>query len=550
MKRVIVLMQQLCKVGIATAFCLTFTIVVAQDAELKTAHQQINKDKKKLAVETLKKAVSTYPDAANLYYYLGKAQLLNGDRAGAKASFDKGVAIDHKVALNFVGQGYILLLEKNVAGAKEKFDEAIHLGKKDVTTLNAIAEAYLSDKAYQKDAMALLQRSKSLKPENAETQILLGDAFLLENNGGSCASAYENACYMDPSNPIPWYKLGELFMRSKNVPVVEEKLLKTISIEPDYALAHRELGEMYYLKKDGANAVKHYKKYLDLTDSPAKDDRFKLAFFYFMAKEYDNANKEFESLRKKPDVSSTTLKFAAQSQLKSGNLAESEKIFEEYLKHPDTKVDADDYANLGELRQQQGKDSLAAVAYEKSISLDRSQNEILQLLIKHYFEQKNYNNAERVCRISIKERKTPSTNDYFNLGRSLIAQKKYNQADSAFAKVIELQPKITLGYLWAARAKTAQDGDLREDPNAKMEWLAKPYYEELIKVGEPNKDKYKSDLITAYQYMAGYHLFKQENQQGKEFLNKILELDPENADAKQALKEINTPPQSQKPRRK
>jgi len=63
------------------------------------------------------------------------------------------------------------------------------------------------------------------------------------------------------------------------------------------------------------------------------------------------------------------------------------------------------------------------------------------------------------------------------------------------------------------------------------------------------KDKNKNDLIQAYQYMTGYHLFKQENQKGKEFLTKILELDPENADAKAALKEINNPPQ-QKPKKR
>lgn len=537
------------KVGLTTAFCLGAVLSIAQDAEIKAAQQLLNKDKKKAAIEELQKAITTYPTAAKLYYYLGHTQLLAGDKAAAKASFDKGVSSDPKEPLNYVGVGHILMLEKNVTQAKVQFEKAISLGKKNVASFNAIGEAYLVDKNHQKDALAMLERAKGIDENNAQTYLLIGDAHApVMGQGGLSASAYERAGELDLKLAVAEFKLGELFMNT-NMPVAEEHYKKAVQIDPDFAEAHRELGELYYKKKDGPNAAKYYKAYLDLTDSPDKDDRFRYAFFLFMAKDFDNANKEFEELAKKTDVSSLVLKFYAQSLLKAGNLAKCQEVYEKYLKHPDTKVDADDYNNYSDLLIGQGKDSLGMNALEKSISIDQNQNDILQKLIKYYFDKKNYIQAERVCRTSIKVRKTPFTNDYFTLGRSLYLQKKYANADSAFAKVIELQPKYTFGYLWSARSKAAQDGDL-SDPKAKIEWLAKPYYEKLIEVAEPTKDKNKSDLITAYQYMAGYHLFNQETPKGKEYLNKILELDPENADVKQALKEINNPQPQQKPKPK
>src|SRR5260221_4310748 len=405
MKNLFELMKSHGKVGLTIAFGLITILSSAQDTDIKAAQDKIkaaqelySKDRKKAAIEELQKAITTYPAVAKVYYYLGHTQLLIGDKAAAKASFDKGVATDPKEPLNYVGQGHILMLAKNVAQAKLSFEKAISLGKNNIASFNAIAEAYLVDKNYQKDALAMLERAKGIDENNAQTYLLIGDAHApVMGQGGMSASAYERAGELDNKLAIAEFKLGELFMNT-NMPVAEEHYKKAVAIDPTFAEAHRELGELYYKKKDGSNAVKHYKAYLDLTDSPEKDDRFRYAFFLFLAKDYGNANKEFDELRKKSEVSSTTLKFAAQSQLKSGNLAESEKVFIDYMKHPQTKVDADDYNNLAELLIRQGKDSLAVNAYESSIALDQNQPEILQNLIKYYFDKKkNSVQAERIC---------------------------------------------------------------------------------------------------------------------------------------------------------
>jgi Tfp pilus assembly protein PilF len=396
--------------------------------------------------------------------------------------------------------------------------------------------------------MEVLQKAKAAGA-NTQTHLLLGDAYsLVLGQGGAAASSYEHALEGDPKCAAAEFKLGELFM-STNLPVAEEHYQKAVAIDPGFAGAHRELGELYYKKKDGPNAAKHYKKYLDLTDSPASDDRFKYAFFLFMAKDFTNANNEFAELLKDPKVSAITLKYAAQAQLKASNLPEAERIFELYLKHPDTKVDADDLKNLGDLRIKQSKDSLAMVAYEGSIALDQNQNELLQTMIKWYFDKKKFSQAEKSCRTSIKTRKTPFSNDYFNLGRALYYQQKYVNADSAFAKLNELQPKFVVGYIWSARSKSAQDGDIQKDPNAKMDWLAKPAYEKVIEIGETDKEKNKKELLDAYKYMVGHHLTKQEFTKGKEYLKKILELEPDNKDAKETLYSIEHP-QPQKPQKK
>src|SRR5258706_7554488 len=122
MKKLIDLVKRYNRIAFVSVFCLSVFSSFAQDAEIKAAQKLLDEDKKKAAIAALQKAITTYPEATQLYYYLGRAQIIAGDKAGAKASFDAGVAKNPKEPLNIVGLGHLLILDKNVAQAKVKLE--------------------------------------------------------------------------------------------------------------------------------------------------------------------------------------------------------------------------------------------------------------------------------------------------------------------------------------------------------------------------------------------------------------------------------------------
>jgi tetratricopeptide (TPR) repeat protein len=550
MKKTLDLMKQIGKVGIAAAFLLVFVNANAQTPEIDNAEHLFDEDKKKKAIELLQTAATSATEPAVLYYHLGHAQLLTGDKAGAKASFDNGVKANPKEGLNYAGLAYLLVLDKKTAEAKALFDKALSLGKKNVANLRAIAEGEMHDKSLSKDALSLLQKAKEINNTDAKTFLLLGDYYLNENMGGPSASAYEDAATLDSKNSArPYYNIALLYMRSRNVPLVEEHLLKALSVDPNFALAHKELGELYYLKKDGTKAAKYYKGYLDLTDSPEDNYQFVYAHYLFMAKDFAKANELFKALSVKPDVTPTTLRFYVRSLEEAGNHSEAQKIFEQYLTSKKDSVKAGDYQIYAQILKNQGKDSLWSNALQKSLELDKNQPTTLESLFDYNFGKKkvwSYAKAAEFGRALIKLRKVSNPKDFYNLGRALYLSKNYPSADTAFAKLIELQPKIVLPYTWAARSKAVQDEELKDA-------LAKPFYEKVIELGELEKDKNKNELISAYQYMGSYHLIKSENQIAKGYFEKALAMNPDNEEVKksimEAIKHINTPVPQQKPKR-
>ncbi|MBS1490818.1 MAG: tetratricopeptide repeat protein [Bacteroidetes bacterium] len=530
-------------------FIHVFCFSQEQNAEIKNAQRLVNHGKIKGAIEVLQKAITTNPDATELYYYLGETQLLAGDQKAASASFDKGAQVDPKEPLNIAGQGHILILSKKVAEAKPLLDKALSMGKKNVAVLQAIAKAKMEDKATRKEALALLEKAKGINPDNPQTHLLLGEYYILENNGGSAVSSFERAGETDSKNGAPWYHVGMVYLRAKQVPVAEENLKKAIEADPEFALAHKKLAELYYLKKDGVNAAKHHKIYLDLTDSPEKDDLFQYAFFLFMAKDYADANATFKQLSKQPDVTPQTLRFYAKSLTEAGELAEAQKVFEHYMTTRKDSLKAVDYLNYASLLQKQGEDSLWANALEKSVLVDNNQMNVYENLVSYYFKKRRFAECAKACKGLIKTRKYPNPNDYFTMGRSFIASRQYQQADSAFAKVIELKPNFLSAYSWAAKSKIAQDGDFN-DKNSKYEWLAKPIYDKLVEMGEPDKANNKKELSEAYEYQVGYFMSKQEYPKAKEVLKKILELNPDDVKVKETLKELEQPSPQHKHKKK
>jgi hypothetical protein len=119
--------------------------------------------------------------------------------------------------------------------------------------------------------------------------------------------------------------------------------------------------------------------------------------------------------------------------------------------------------------------------------------------------------------------------------------KNYTEADIIYANVIEQKPTLPLGYLTRARANSLID-------TTSELGLAKPYYEKFIELAATSSDaaKYKNDLIEAYSYLGYFYYIKKDDETYKSIWKenfkitwgKVLELDPENLQAKEALKNI------------
>jgi len=140
---------------------------------------------------------------------------------------------------------------------------------------------------------------------------------------------------------------------------------------------------------------------------------------------------------------------------------------------------------------------------------------------------------------------------WYNAGQALrndstpagmaLAKDYLTKADTAFGVVSIKSPESHISYLWRGHTNAALD------PNT-TQGLAKPHYEKALalilkKIDAGDAlDKFRKDLINIYRYEAWYYFdIIKDKDSTIVYCNKILELDPANADAQSLIDSYNPP---------
>ena len=189
-----------------------------------------------------------------------------------------------------------------------------------------------------------------------------------------------------------------------------------------------------------------------------------------------------------------------------------------------------DYEYRGKLLSKSGKDSLAIIDFKKALELQPEKVELNGDIASAYIKMKKYPEAIAAYKIKMEKGKS-GANDFFQIGRAYYQSKDFINADSSFSHVIKLQPDLIMGYLWKARAIVQQEVVMKTE-----NWSAKTYYELYISKVKPEEiEKNKKDLVEAYNYLAAFYAEKKDCPNVKLYMQKVLELDPANVQAKKVI---------------
>ncbi len=92
--------------GLILSLATATAAICQENPAVRQARQLINNDQPKKAVGILNDAVKANPADACLFNNLGRAQILTGDTKAAELTFQKGIDLNPKEALNVAGKGH------------------------------------------------------------------------------------------------------------------------------------------------------------------------------------------------------------------------------------------------------------------------------------------------------------------------------------------------------------------------------------------------------------------------------------------------------------
>jgi tetratricopeptide (TPR) repeat protein len=513
--------------GILVGFALMQTLMMnaqtVQDAVRSIELEQYEKAKKILV--DLGKKDQKNPE---ITYQLAEAYYQSGNADSAKIVAEQALAKGEN-ALFYVALGKSVY-ETNDKSGENYFEKALALSKsKDPKVLAGIAEFYINSAKYKNadKAIALLQTAISKDAKNPYYYSLLGDAYLVKNDGAKAIESFKKALNVNPGFPLAYLKIGNIYNKARNYNEGLKYYNEGLEKNPDYVLFHRQIGDLYYRAKQYQKAIASYKVYVENTDKNDDND-FRYASFLFLNENYKDALNIFENLKKKDYSNPILYRLLGYSYYETGDASKGLEYMNEYWKKTNDKlIIGTDYEYMGKLYLKSGNDSLAIENYLKAVEKDTSKTELYNEVAGIYFKNKQYGKAAEIFETRLSKIE-PTAQDYLSLGKAYYYDKNYAQADSAFARIVELVPTSTTGYIWRARANYG--GDSAPDKAS-----AKPYYEKVIELAEGDVEKNKKELTDSYAYLAYYYSVNKDKAKSTEYWTKVLELDPENKLAKQAL---------------
>lgn len=474
-------------------------------------------------------------DKSEAYFYLGEISLRKGDVAVADAIFDKGIVADANNPFNYVGKGEVALKKGNEKAADDFFGKARSLGKKNAELLTAIARAYynVDPVKYAQDITKGIERAKKADKKDPYNLILQGDMKADEKKPGDAAALYENAILYDAENVPAYVKYANVYFQVSPEFAIK-KLEELLELQPNSALAQRELAEKYFQNDQWAKSAVAYGKYIE-NPNHFTDDKVRYSVLLYYGQLYNESlSLANELLANDPkNFQLHRIAFLNKAALKDFEGAEKQAETFFALTTPE-KYSSNDYASMGDVLKELGKDSLAVFEYEKAVAVNPENTDLVRQLSSAYNSAKNYEKAASVYQ-QIIDGGNYKTNDLFVLAGRYMSHgsteqdsvKRQAAIENAIKYIDIVLEKVPDDYRISqrkARILMVKNGNQASEESSAV-------YKTVIAILDKdpsNKVKRTQDYIEAYNQIASAYILVNDKANAVVYYEKFLEMDPNN----------------------
>lgn len=494
---------------------------------------------KELLVRNLNNAGT---DKAVSNYYLGLIALDEGNIAEATKHFNEGIQANPQFGYNYVGLGACDLRNGNKSAAEKQFKTAKGLAKKDAELLIDIARAYYDTNpaTYSKEIDKYVNDARKANMKEADIYLFEGDRKKDNKDVGGAAAQYEMAANYNPDATQAYVKYANLFTQV-NPQYAITMLSKLLSINPNSALAQRELANAYYNAQKFSEAAAEYGKYVK-NPNHFKQDEDRYAFLLFYGGDY-KAGYDYSTqlLNANPD-NFTAQRYQFMNAAQDKEMADkllplAEALIASHKSKPANKFAPIDYILIAEELNNAKRPQEAEALLLEAINDNPENPTFYKQLAMTYVGENNLSKAADTFQGYIQNSEKPGYNDFIQQATFAYyagvenqkenpeaAAKYYNMALEYANKGHEILPD---NY---KPIKFRGDIAKQQASESEVASAAVPFYTEAISLLEKsdNRARYASDAKEMYNYMGNYYLDQKDVPTAKIYFSKYLELDPNN----------------------
>lgn len=241
------------------------------------------------ALATLQKLEQSHPGNARVMTLKGEVQLASGDKAAARAAFEKAAAAEPSFLPPVAHLARMDMADKQPEAAKKRFNAMLAKDPANFQALSALAQiavmqnqpeeaTRLLEKAHNghpeaiapalllgrhyigykqpEKAIALARKLQVANPTDASVIDLMGQAQLAAKDGAGALESYSKLANLQPKAAMPHLRLAAAHGLLKNQPAVLDDLKRAVSLDPDLLPARQAMAQYYVQQGKPDEALK------------------------------------------------------------------------------------------------------------------------------------------------------------------------------------------------------------------------------------------------------------------------------------------------------
>ncbi|MDE0684093.1 MAG: tetratricopeptide repeat protein [Candidatus Poribacteria bacterium] len=230
------------------------------------------------ALDAYKVAVALDSDDEMIHHQIGNVYSKRGEHAAAVRHQLRAIAIAPQFAAAHYQLGLLYVHEKRWADAISAYRTAYQNDPALVEALYNLAQAYLraGDAAAAREQMALFEERKAaLTPlhelrgalqrtqdttERAQILANIGRFYLKDGHYEKAVSAYQKALGMAPQLVVAYNGIGVAYTMLEKYEAAITAQQKALELQPNFAKAHAGIGLVYFRQNKIGLALKHYRQ--------------------------------------------------------------------------------------------------------------------------------------------------------------------------------------------------------------------------------------------------------------------------------------------------
>ncbi len=310
-----------------------------------------------MAVEYLEKALNLNPEHSQLYNNLGTCYVTIGNLDKAYLNFTKASELDPENSITYFNIGSILQLQNKHKEACEFFKKAYSIEAQDnylvalalsevksnqmeeaIKHYKILASNYPSKPNFQYNlaccydavgdytsAITILAQLVLVNPKSVSMLRKLASIYVKINQFANAKVLYEKILIQGNVTPEIYYEFAHLCVKTNDMDKAEKILKKVVDLNPEFAMAHKDLGVLYLSKRLFDYAQDEFNKALKI-EPENFDILFEYANYLHATTDFAQADEYYQKALKINPEDADALGFSALNKI---HLNELDKAYEQ-----------------------------------------------------------------------------------------------------------------------------------------------------------------------------------------------------------------------------